>query len=246
MCFFDLFGRQATRCSRGPRGPGSGDAPVHGRGCSRRDISFAAEVLWEDPGTGGGSRGWGCVWGWECGCSWGCPGQGGSEDGAHGGNWGYRNVLGQVLETLMRVKHPCVHGRGGLAAVGTPLNFGEHLPSLNHRGFGGVVPELSLMTPFLVSPPPSPLHVGAVRVAVAEIKVGGGIRWCPSPQRPWWVVKTRSCSPQRPGMLPKSTLSSPSTPRHPSGFLRALLGTELTRLQTLSPLQELAGGGSRT
>lgn len=49
-------------------------------------------------------------------------------------------------------------------------------------------------------------------------------------------------------MLPISTSPSPSTPHHPSlhrGFLRALLGTELTWLQTLSLLHELGGHGSR-
>ena len=44
------------------------------------------------------------------------------------------------------------------------------------------------------------------------------------------------------------TMPSPSIPHHPSlyrGFLRALLGTDLAWLQTLSLLHELGGGGSR-
>lgn len=42
------------------------------------------------------------------------------EEDACGGGWGYRNDLGQVFKTFKGEKCPCVDGREGLAALGSP------------------------------------------------------------------------------------------------------------------------------
>lgn len=84
MCFFDLLGRQAARCSAVPP-PGLRDARA------RRRAGTATRLLRRRVSLGGvrgrvGALvgGWGKVW-VLLGVSW----AGGSEDDAHGGDWGY-------------------------------------------------------------------------------------------------------------------------------------------------------------
>lgn len=115
--------------------------------------------------------------------------------------------------------------------------------------FSAVVPEPSPMTRPLVPPPHLPLHCGRCKSGCGRDQGWGG--WsggAPLSKDPGGHMKTWFCGPRGPGVLPNSTSPSPSIPHHPSlhrGFLQALLGTELTWLQTLSLLHELGGRGSR-
>lgn len=91
MCFFDLLGRQAARSSGVPSG-WECSGPWRQEG-TPSPWSFSGRDL-----EAGCSRGWGAVRGLGCGCCWGCLG--GSEEDAHRGNGGYRDVLSQVPKTL--------------------------------------------------------------------------------------------------------------------------------------------------
>lgn len=109
MCFFDLLGRQAMRCSRGPPPAAAlGDARVRGGGRPRRGVSFAMEFLWEGSGDGC-SRGLGCVCAGDGGGLWvllGVSGLWGVEEDTRGGDWGYRDALDQVFKAFKGEKRP--------------------------------------------------------------------------------------------------------------------------------------------